>query len=642
MAQQQAKVGDNKITRLPLLGAYSNRGSSANKDQRFVNIFPETRKVEQIENTKIFLNKRPGLKLYKDFGTGTGRGFAQFNNKLYVAIGNTVWEDGVTPTAKITLTGTTGHVGMLLANSSVVGDYLFVADGTKAWIIDTSGVVTEITDSSLHSITITDGGTGYGSVPTVTITGGTGATGTATVSDGIVTGISITLPGTGFTTPVITIDTPVKTFDATTLVNTTNDTITLTGHTYGTGNAVTYSKGSGGTVIGGLTDLNIYYIINIDANTVKLATSGANASAGTAINLTSVGAGTVHTLTGTQATASGIVNALPTPHVPVPTFIDGYIVLARANSVDVYTCDLDQPTKWSTESYLSAEMFPDPVISLTRQNNQIVVMGHNSIEFFYDAANASGSPLSRNDSTTIQMGTIAPYCIYQNEQFCAYISHSDSGGRAVWLIQGFQPKKISDEYIERILDAEGDMTPCRGFGFRSKGHMFYMINLKTQGRTLVYDIDEKLWHEWSSNTSGNHGVFSCDYMADMSTGVAYVLHNSNGCIYSLDPDTYQDDGTSILTELVTNRYDMDTYRRKFMTSMRPVGDRYETGNSVDMSWSDDDYQTWSNTKTISLTDDYPVFSRLGSFRRRAFRIKNSLNYPLRLEALEVEYKEGNS
>jgi hypothetical protein len=552
------QVGKNKVTRLPLLGAYSNRGYAANKDQRFVNIFPETRKVEQIENTKIFLNKRPGLKLYKDFGTGVGRGMAQFNNKLYVAVGDTVWEDGVTPTSKITLTGTTGHVGMLWANSATLGDYLFIADGTKAWIINTAGTVTEIINTSVHSITLTSGGAGYtNGTYALGITGtGTGATGTYTVTGGAVTAVALTAVGSGYTAPP----------------------------------TITFPSG-GGT---------------------------------------------------TGAVASASLNAIPTPHVPVPTFLDGYIVLARANSVDVYTCDLDDPTKWSADSFLSAEMFPDPVISLARQNNQVVVMGHNSIEFFYDAANASGSPLSRNDSTTIQMGTVAPYCIYQNEQFCAYISHSDSGGRAVWLIQGFQPKKVSDEYIERILDAEGNMDSCRGFGFRSKGHMFYLINLKNSGRTLLYDVDEKLWHEWSSNTEGSHTVFSCDYMADMSTGVAYVLHNANGSVYTLDPDTYQDDGVPILLELVTNRYDMDTYQRKFLSAVRLVGDRYEAGNSVDFSWTDDDYQTWSNTKTITMTDDYPAFQRLGSFRRRAFRIKHSLNYPLRLESLEVEYKEGNA
>ena len=28
--------------------------------------------------------------------------------------------------------------------------------------------------------------------------------------------------------------------------------------------------------------------------------------------------------------------------------------------------------------------------------------------------------------------------------------------------------------------------------------MFYVINLKDANRTFVYDVDEKLWHEWSS------------------------------------------------------------------------------------------------------------------------------------------------
>ena len=287
-------------------------------------------------------------------------------------------------------------------------------------------------------------------------------------------------------------------------------------------------------------------------------------------------------------------------------------------------------------------MFPDPIVALARQNNQIVVMGHSSIEFFYDAANAAGSPLSRNDSTTIQMGVAAPYCVYQNEKYCAYISQSDSGGRAVWLVEGFQPKKVSDEYIERILDAETDIEDCRGFGFRTKGHMFYLINLKTNGRTLVYDLDEKLWHEWSSNSSGNHGVFQCDYMADNSTGAAYVLHSSNGCLYKVDVDSYQDDGTAILVELVTNRYDMDTYYRKFMSSIKIVGDLYETTNNLSLQWSDNDYQTWSNVKTISLSDTFPAFHRLGSFRRRAFKLTHSSNNPLRLESLEAVYTVGSS
>ncbi len=77
---------------------------------------------------------------------------------------------------------------------------------------------------------------------------------------------------------------------ATTAVNTTAETITLTGHSLSTGESVTYQEGS--SAIAGLTDNTVYYVIKVDANTIKLATTANNATAGTAINLTSVGAGT--------------------------------------------------------------------------------------------------------------------------------------------------------------------------------------------------------------------------------------------------------------------------------------------------------------------------------------------------------------
>jgi hypothetical protein len=59
---------------------------------------------------------------------------------------------------------------------------------------------------SLAEISLTAGGTGYTTAPTVAITGGggTGATATATISGGSVTGFNIINPGTGYTsTPTV-------------------------------------------------------------------------------------------------------------------------------------------------------------------------------------------------------------------------------------------------------------------------------------------------------------------------------------------------------------------------------------------------------------------------------------------------------
>ena len=553
MAQQNKRRSTQQNVRIPLIGSMTNRDSSGSKDQRFVNIYPETRKVDQIESTKIFLNKRPGLESYRDYGTGEGRGCIYFNGKFYVAVGNKVYEDAVSPVEKITLNGSTGHVGMVLGNSASNGDYLFVCDGTSAWTIDTSGTATAITSDSVLNITVGSGGTGYTSAPTVSFSGGggSGATATAVISSGVVISVTVTNGGSGYTS------------------------------------APTVSFSGGG---------------------------------------------------GSGATATANLNSLPTPHVPTPVFIDGYIALAKGS--DVYTCNVDEPTKWSSSDYLSAEIFPDAIKSLARQNNQIAVFGAHSTEFFYDAANASGSPFSRNDSTVLQMGIAAPYAVYQNERFLIFIAQSDAGGRAVWQVEGFQPKRVSDEFIDRCLNAEVDITDARGFGIRTVGHLFYVINLPTSNRTFVYDVDEKLWHEWSDNNSGSHAVFGCNYSTDANEGYAYLLHKSNGILYKFKPDVYQDNAVDIIVEIVTNRNDMDKIKRKFMSNASIVGDRYTAGNYVTLSWTDDDYQTWSNDKQIYLTDDFPNFARLGCFRRRAFRIEHAINYPLRMESLEITFQEG--
>jgi len=74
-------------------------------------------------------------------------------------------------------------------------------------------------------------------------------------------------------------------FDGDTAVDDAGDTITYVAHGFVTGDLVTYTDG-GNTAITNLTDGAQYYIIKSTNDVVKLASSSANASAGTAINIT--------------------------------------------------------------------------------------------------------------------------------------------------------------------------------------------------------------------------------------------------------------------------------------------------------------------------------------------------------------------
>ena len=76
----------------------------------------------------------------------------------------------------------------------------------------------------------------------------------------------------------------------------------MSSHPFETGDSVTYSDKTG-TTLANLTDGGEHFIIKVDANTVKLATTASNAVAGTAIDLTA-GSSENHGLTGVTATAT--------------------------------------------------------------------------------------------------------------------------------------------------------------------------------------------------------------------------------------------------------------------------------------------------------------------------------------------------
>ncbi|MBO55764.1 MAG: hypothetical protein CL886_08915, partial [Dehalococcoidia bacterium] len=82
-------------------------------------------------------------------------------------------------------------------------------------------------------------------------------------------------------------------------VNTGTEVVTITGHGLNTGDGLTYTEGT--TAIGGLSTNTKYFIIKVDDDNLKLATTSSNATNGQAVDLTGQGTGT-HTFT-TDGTA---------------------------------------------------------------------------------------------------------------------------------------------------------------------------------------------------------------------------------------------------------------------------------------------------------------------------------------------------
>ena len=138
------------------------------------------------------------------------------------------------------------------------------------------------------SIDIINGGTQYLVAPNVVISGGagSGAAATATISSGVVTSIEVTNTGTGYTSiPTVSIPKARVTVLAAD-IDTTTDTISYVAHGLSSAAVVVYNNG-GGTTATGLTSGTTYYVIasGLTANTFKIsATSG-----GSSVDITGTG-----------------------------------------------------------------------------------------------------------------------------------------------------------------------------------------------------------------------------------------------------------------------------------------------------------------------------------------------------------------
>ena len=135
-------------------------------------------------------------------------------------------------------------------------------------------------------------------------------------------------------------------------VNTSTDRITITGHAFVT-TGLKVAATTDGALPGGLSATN-YWVIVVDANTIKLASSLANAQAGTNVDITSAAGGGTHTLT--PASIAGATLTLQKSNNYNPDTAAGdWDAVEAATSItadgNIWIADVDPEYAWARISY---------------------------------------------------------------------------------------------------------------------------------------------------------------------------------------------------------------------------------------------------------------------------------------------------
>lgn len=346
---------------------------------------------------------------------------------------------------------------------------------------------------------------------------------------------------------------------------------------------------------------------------------------------------TLSTIDSSNVAVAGADGDMPV-HIPTPVFLDGYIFIIKINSADIYNSNLNNPLLWTPGDFITAEMRADQLTTLAILNNYILAFGNSSIEYFWDAAIATGSPLQRNDTPIKLTGFVSAAATHGNKLY--FVGGEESSTPGVFVMEDFKIKPIGNEAIRRHLGSlTGTFTEdIRGSIISMGGHDFYVLD--TGILTYVLEIETGLWMRWVFKQGTQFPVtFAANVLTNSLYHSLFIISN---VVYKFVPTLYRDDGVNFTCTLVTDKIRFDTYRNKFMSRLVIWASRPNASSSITVSWTDDDYTTYSTAISVDLFSERPTLYRLGRFRERAFKFTYTDNYPLLLQGIEVDINMGQT
>ena len=316
-------------------------------------------------------------------------------------------------------------------------------------------------------------------------------------------------------------------------------------------------------------------------------------------------------------------------------YLDGYFVFNEPNSQRVWTTVLLDGSSVDPLDFASAEGSPDGLVSLIIDHREAWLFGTNSVEVWYDAANA-GFPLTRIQGAYNEIGCVAAYSVAKLDNGVFWLGGDARGEGIVYRTNGYTGQRISTHAIEWQIQQYGNISDAIGYTYQQDGHAFYVLIFPSAGATWVYDVATDNWHERAAWVNGEYTRHRSNCQMAFNHEVIVGDYN-DGRVYAFDLETYSDDDQPQrwLRSWRALPQDQNTLIRTAQHSLQldaetGVGLNSGQGDApeVMLRWSDDGGHTWSNEHWSSM-------GAIGAYGTRTFWRRLGMTNKLRDRVYEV-------
>ncbi len=379
-----------------------------------------------------------------------------------------------------------------------------------------------------------------------------------------------------------------------------------------------------------------------------------------------------------------VTTNVPSTIVHGGAILDGYLFFMDEDGI-IYNSDVDEPQTLPATGFLEAERENDKGVYLGKHNEHIVAFGTRTIEFFYDAANASGSPLNRRSDIMYNTGCADGLGVWENGDITYFAGSNTTGQVAIYKLENFQITPISSDsmnsYLTQGLTQEGLRIVLNGWS--AMGHdtiimTVYTLTGAAPGAitpkvSFSYDSVTGLWGFCNTAVNG-HSFFPIMAFTKRTGGQNATVSArtgegimSNGDIFNVNDklipvDTLlgsdgvveegvlevdivsgaaSDVGTNIDLTVRTGMIDGGIRGFKFQNFEYVMMESTENSQTLTIKHSDEDSNNFGAGNTIDTSEVKKEIYQGGRFAKRNYQLEYSGNEQIFLEKFGADLEAGD-
>ncbi len=378
-----------------------------------------------------------------------------------------------------------------------------------------------------------------------------------------------------------------------------------------------------------------------------------------------------------------IASNFPTTITHGGAVLDGYLFVMDEDGV-IYNSEVDLPETFPPLGFLEAERDNDKGVYLAKHHDNIVAFGTRTIEFLYDAGNATGSPLNRRQDISYNIGCADGKSVWESGDVIYFVGSQSTGELAIYKLENFQIEIIStnsiNSYITQGLvysSLNAVMSGVSAMGNNTLLLTIYILTGAAPGTitpklTLSYDAVTKKWGLWDTTLNNHTGV---PIMAStkrtgghnktvsarpgesiLANGDIFTVNDKfvpvdtvlgaggiyEAGIYEIDiyAESASDVGDSIEMLIRTGLTDGQIRNCKFQLSASMLMESTKNSQTLTIKHSDESSNNFGTGRTIDLSLDRKELYQGGRFIKRNYELSYSGNEQIFIEKFDVDVEVG--